>query len=276
MALYGTGAVTFASSIGTGKTNSNAIALYTLMTMIGLGTSMSFAQSFFDRHGFTMIVLVDTILVAVAFCIMAFRAESFEAAANKGGSVPFVIVLKEKAVLATSAGQFGGSFAFGAIFTYIPLASIQSGVSFYSFFFIAFAVSVVCSRFFVQRIIGKFGLEKTCLYAYISMLSGVSLLIFTMSPVVLVATGLLFGAGFGVTFPAFILLLVHRIDAASRGTSLGILIAAGDIAAALSVSILGGIAEHLGYFYLFLSVTVVLAVCMCVLHALITSGTRKK
>jgi len=112
-------------------------------------------------------------------------------------------------------------------------------------------------------------MEKTCVYAYLSMLCGVLLLVFTMSPVVLVVTGLSFGAGFGVTFPAFILLLVHRIDAANRGTSLGILIASGDIANALSVSILGGIAEHFGYFYLFLAVTVILAVSMFLLYTLI-------
>lgn len=270
MALYGTGAVTFASSIGTGKTNSNAIALYTLMTMIGLGSSMSLAQFFFDHYGFTATVLMASALIAIAFCVMEFRARPVTPAGGKNATVPFLVVLKEKAVLATFAGQFGSSFAFGAIFTFIPLAAIQSGISFYSFFFIAFAVSVISSRFFVQRIIERLGLERTCVYAYMAMFLGVLLLVFTMSPVALVLTGLFFGAGFGITFPAFVLLLVHRIDAAGRGTSLGILIAAGDIANALSVSILGGVAEHFGYLYLFLGASVILAVCMYVLRALIS------
>ncbi len=269
MAFYGTGAVTFASSIGTGQTNSNAIALYTLTTMIGLGSSMSLAQVFFDNFGFTTIVLLTSALIGIAFCVMNFRAESMPVAGNKGESVPFMAVLKAKAVLATSVGQFGSSFAFGAVFTFIPLAAIRSNIHFYSFFFIAFAVSVISSRFFVQRIIDWFGLEKTCVYAYLVMLLGVSLLLFTLSPVILIVTGLFFGAGFGITFPAFVLLLVHRIDAANRGTSLGILIAAGDIANALSISILGGIAESFGYFFLFLAVVVALAVCTFLLYVMI-------
>jgi len=65
--------------------------------------------------------------------------------------------------------------------------------------------------------------------------------------------------------------LVHRFDAANRGTSSGILIAAGDIAVALSVSILGGMAEHFGYFYLFLAVTTILVVCMYLVYALTSS-----
>jgi MFS family permease len=269
MAFYGTGSVTFASSIGTGKTTLNAIALYTLITMIGLGLSMSLAQVIFDNYGFTTIVLMTLALTAIAFCVMKFRAESFDMKHSTDGNVPFMAVLKTKAVLATSVGQFGSSFAFGAIFTFIPLAAIQSGISFYSLFFISFAASVICSRLLVQRTIEWFGLEKACMYAYTSMLLGGLLLLFTLSPVILVLSGFFFGAGFGITFPAYVLLLVHRIGAANRGTSLGILIASGDIANALSISILGGIAEYFGYFYLFLAVSTILALCMYILYALI-------
>jgi MFS family permease len=274
-AFYGTGAVTFASGIGTGKTTVNAISLYTLITMIGLGLSMSLAQVIFDNWGFTAIVLMTAVLIGIGFFVMKFRARTFEVTGSKDGNVSFMSVLKAKAVLATSVGQFGTSFAFGAVFTFIPLAAIQSGISFYSLFFIAFAVSVISSRFLVQRIIEWFGLEKACMYAYLAMLLGGMLLLLTLSPVVLVVSGLIFGAGFGVTYPAFVLLLVHRIGAANRGTSLGILIASGDIGNAVSISILGGIAEHFGYFYLFLAVTVVLAVCMYLLHSLISRHHTK-
>ena len=269
IAFYGTGAVTFASSIGTGKTNSNAIALYTLMTMIGLGASMSVAQVFFDHYGITMLVLLASASIGIAFCIMIFRAESFAPASGKEGGIPFTAVLKKKIVLATSVGQFGASFAFGALFTYIPLASLQGGISFYSYFFIAFGVCVVACRFFVQRIIDRLGLERTCVYSFAAMVLGVLLPACPLSPVVLMATGLLYGAGLGIIFPAFVILLVQRTDAAIRGTSLGILIAGGDIAMALSVSILGGVAEHFGYISLFLTTTGILAVCMALFCALL-------
>lgn len=272
IAFYGTGAVTFASSIGTGATNANAIALYTLMTMVGLGTSMSLSQVYFDNCGFTALVCTSSIMIGTAYCIMRFRAETLSIAANSDSSSSFLTVLKNRSVLATSAGLFGSNFAFGALFTYIPLAAISSNISFYSFFFIAFAVSVVGSRFFVQRIIGYIGLKNTCLYGYLAMVVGVLFLVFAISPVILVVTGLLYGVGLGVTFPAFVLLLVNRIDAVNRGTSLGILIASGDIAMALAVTILGATAEHFGYLYLFLTAAVVLAVCMYLLYALIFAG----
>ena len=275
IALYGTGAVTFASSIGTGKTNSNAIALYTLMTMFGLGASMSLAQFFFDSYGFTVIVFIASVSIALAFCVMKFRAHSFALSGKKDGTVPFMEVLRIREVIATSVGQFGASFAFGALFTFIPLASIQNGISFYSFFFIAFAVTVIFSRFFVQRIIDQFGLERTCVYSYGGMVLGVLLPAFPLSPLVLISAGLCYGVGLGIIFPAFVILLVQRTGASSRGTSLGILIAAGDIAMALSVTILGGVAEHFGYVYLFGATTTILAACMITLYSLIILGGKR-
>ena len=105
--------------------------------------------------------------------------------------------------------------------------------------------------------------------SYAAMVSGMLLLLFPLSPVVLIAAGLSYGAGLGVAFPAFVILVVQRIEVANRGTSLGIMIGAGDIAIALSVSILGAIAQHFGYFYLFLATTVVLSVCQVLLLTLL-------
>lgn len=269
IACYGTGAVTFASSIGTGKTNSNAIAMYTLITMIGLGSGVSLAQVYFDNFGFTVAVLTAAALLAVAFWVMRPRVGSSAVPVSAKKHAPFTVVLKERVVLAAGVGQFGAMFAYGAGFTFVPLASIRSGIAFYSFFLIAFAVAVVASRLFVQRIIDGLGLEKACVYAYAAISSGMLLLLIPLSPVVLIITGLSYGVGLGVAFPAFVILVVQRIDTASRGTSLGIVIAAGDIGMALSVSILGAIAQHFGYFYLFLTNCVMLAVCHFLLYTLL-------
>jgi predicted MFS family arabinose efflux permease len=274
MAFYGTSAVTYASSIGTGRTTANAVAMYTLITMIGLGLSMSLSQLIFDSYGFTAIALIISALTASAFCVMKFRAGSFEPRSSSDKHAPFMSVLRVRAVLAASLGHFGGSFAFGSILTFIPLAAIQGGVAFYSIFFICFSVSVICSRFFVQRVIEALGIEKACIYAYAAMLLGALPLLLPLTPAILIVSGLFFGAGFGITFPAFVLLLVKRIKAESRGTALGILIAAGDTANALSIAFLGGIAEHFGYLYLFLTIVMVLMVCMYMFYSLIHD--RKK
>lgn len=260
-AFYGTGAVTFASSIGSGDNNSNAIAMYTLTTMFGLGLSMSIAQTTFDSFGFNVLVGSSVILIGIAFSMMQWRSSPIKLAATKGERTPFKEVLASNVVCATTLCQFAASFSFSALLTFIPLAAIDKGIGFYSLFFIAFAIAVISSRVFVQRVKQRLGLVNAAIYSSIIMLVSILMLIFTISPIILVVSGVLFGIGFGIVYPALVMLLVERINQKNRGTALGVMIAAGDIGNALSSAILGAVAEHLGYAVLFSITALLLAVC---------------
>ena len=260
-AFYGIGAVTYASSIGSGESNSNAIAMYTLTTMFGLGISMSMAQVAFDIFGFNTLVGINVILIGIAFSIMKWRSHPIKLSASNIARTSFMDVLKSNVVFASTLCQFAASFSFCAVITFIPLAAIDKGISFYSLFFIAFAVAVISSRAFVQKVNHSFGLIHTTVYASITMLVSILLLLITISPIILIASGILFGLGFGIVYPTLVLLLVQRINQKNRGTALGILIASGDIGNALSSAILGAVAEHLGYFSLFATTALLLTVC---------------
>ncbi|SFM02723.1 MFS transporter [Pelosinus propionicus] len=274
-AFYGTGAVTFASSIGSGESNSNSIAMYTLTTMCGLGLSMSMAQVAFDNVGFNVLVGISVILIGIAFNVMKWRTQPIQLSVRNVDRVPFMDVLKSNVVFASTLSQFATSFAFSAALTFIPLAAIDKGVNFYSLFFIAFAISVVFSRVFVQKISHILGLVKATIYASITMLLGIVLLMITISPMILVLSGFLFGLGFGVVYPTLVLLLVERIQQTNRGTALGIMIAAGDIGTALSAAILGGVAEHLGYFVLFSTTALLVAICTYSFYSILVKSDAK-
>ena len=260
-AFYGTGAVTFASSIGIGETNSNSIAMYTLTTMLGLGLSMSIAQVAFDHFGFNVLIGISVVLIVIAFSVMKWRSHPIKLATKNVTRIPFIDVLKSNIVFASTLCQFAASFSFSAILTFIPLAAIDKGVNFYSLFFIAFAISVIFSRVFVQQVNHMLGLVNAIVYSSIIMLFSILLLLITISPVILIISGIFFGLGFGIVYPTLVLLLVERINQTNRGTALGIVIASGDIGNALSAAILGGVAEHLGYFVLFSMTALLLAFC---------------
>ena len=261
MAFYGTGAVTFASSIGTGETNASSIAMYTMITMLGFGFGLSAAQIAYDLVGFDALIGISLALLLTAFAVMKFRASPIVLTGGGSQRASFMAVLRSPIVLAAFSCQFATNFAGGAVLTFMPLASLASGLSFFSVFFISFAVSVFSSRFLVQSINDRFGLEKSCVYACAAMLVSVILPVAAMSYLTLVLSGLLFGIGFGIVFPSLVILLVKRIDKSNRATSLSILIASGDIGHASSTFLMGGIAEHLGYTALFLTTGVVLIAC---------------
>jgi MFS family permease len=268
LAFYGTGAVTFASSIESGENNASAIAMYTLVTMIGLGLAMGISQVAFDTFGFDIIVIGSLLLIGIAFGVMKLRSRPID---PSGGDVrvPFTAVLTSPAVVGIIISQFATSFSFSAVFTFIPLASLAQGIHFYSLFFIAFAILVIGSRFFVQDINNKLGLEKTVIYGGLTMVVSILLLLIIITPVILILAGSLFGIGFGVVYPTLVLLLIGRIHKSNRGTALSILTASGDIGAALSTAILGGVAEHFGYVYLFLTSALILVICTYCFHEIL-------
>ena len=274
-AFYGTGAVTFASSIGSGASNANAIAMYTLTTMFGLGLSMSMAQAIYDSFGFNALVGLSVIVIVIAFSVMKWRSRPIKLAASNAARTPFMDVLKSKVVFASTLCQLAASFSFSALLTFVPLAAINKGVSFYSLFFMAFALSVISSRFFVQRVNHSLGLVHAIVYSSIMMLVGILLLLVTISPIILIASGILFGLGFGIVYPSLVLLLVQCINQKNRGTALGILIAAGDIGNALSSAILGVIAEHLGYVALFSTTALLLAVCTYYVYQILVKSREE-
>lgn len=258
LAFYGTGTATFASSVESGERATHAIALYTLITMLAIGLAMGTSQIMFDRFGFTSLVIVSLVFLAIAAGVMLLGSRPIKPA-SAGDRLPFFSVLKMNVVLAAAACQFGANFTYGAIFTFIPLASLSAGVQFYSLFFISFAALVIISRFFVQRANELWGLEKTALFSSLTLIGSIFILLTGISPLSLTVAGALFGAGFGLIFPTLVLLLVQCISPACRGTSLSILAAAGDVGGALSAALLGSVAEHAGFPAVFLTTAGVLA-----------------
>lgn len=274
-AFYGTGAVTFASSIGSGERTSNAIAMYTLTTMFGLGLSMSIAQATFDSFGFKTLVGISFILIGIAFGVMKWRSHPIKLTVGNVQRTPFMDVLKSKVVFASTLCQFAASFSFSALLTFIPLAAIDKGISFYSLFFIAFAIAVISSRFFVQQVNHSLGLVNATVYSSIAMLVSILPLLVTISPIILILSGFLFGLGFGIVYPTLVMLLVERTNQKNRGTALGVMIAAGDIGNAFSSAILGAVAEHLGYAVLFSTTALLLAVCTYYFHNILVKGAEE-
>lgn len=257
-AFYGTGSVTFASSIGKGELRASAIAMFTMITMLGLGASMGFAQLAFESFGFYALIIASLGFITLAFLFMKLRARAILPVASKNRA-SFMAVLKSPIVLATTISQFAAAFAFSGLFTFIPLASLEQNIHFYSLFFITFAIFVISSRFYVQKANHFFGLKQTVIYASLAMLFSVLLFFLGISQMVLIIAGGLFGIGFGVIYPTLVLILIQKIPESNRGTGLSIIAASSDIGNAISTAILGVVAEHFGYPVLFFSLALILS-----------------
>ena len=260
LAFFGTASVTFASCVETPENTPAAISMYTVFTMIGMGAATSLAPLFFEAAGFVPVVFVSLAAVSVGFAILSLRAVSIPLCAD-AARVPFMEVLRAKTVMAPTISLFASNFAFSTAFTFVPLTALAFNVPGYHLFYIAFAVAVIIARVSVQALTQRYPVEPIAIVASLLNMFCVLLLAAYPSPVIFALSGIFVGFGFGLIFPVLTVSVVQRIDPANRGTALSILTAAGDVGNAIGASVLGLIADTLGFRALFLTAGAVVLVC---------------
>ena len=258
--FYGTAAVTFASSIGTGQLAESAVAFYSVFTMLGMGIAASGGPLLFHILDFQPLVFLSLAAMALATCFFAARTVPIPPFAQKKRT-SFWLVLKSKDVFIPTVCLFASNFAFSAGFTYVPLYAISQNINSYSIFFVTFTVAVVAVRMGVQSINMRWSSEKSALFASFLNIFSMAILAVSANTFIFALAGILIGLGFGIIFPSMAGYVVAHTQPANRGTALSILIASGDVGFALGASVLGGVADFFGYRVLFMVSTFVVLAC---------------
>ncbi len=257
MAFYGTGAISFASGVESSENTSAAIAYFSLCTMIGMGVATSIAPLIFTDYGFSSLIFLGLASLTAATGLMWLRGHEVPLTGD-GQRVPYRDVLRTKGVLAPSICLFGSNFALGTAFTFVPLLALRLNITAYSVFFIAFSVAVVCARGFVHQINSRWDAERTALAA--TIINAISTMLLGIFPatITFIVSGALIGFGFGVIYPTLAAYVVDKVSPANKGAALSVIAAAGDVGYALGSSVLGFVAETMGFSTLFISTTVII------------------
>ncbi|MDT8901569.1 MFS transporter [Anaeroselena agilis] len=273
MSFYGTGAVTFASTVGTRETATAAIAYFSLFTMIGLGAGTSAGPFLYQAVGFTPLIAVSLTAAACAAAVTWFGTKPAPARAGEGRA-PFRAVLAAKIVLAPSVCLFASNFTLGTMFTFVPLLALARGIGGYSVFFVSFSLAVVLARLGVRAVNDWFGPVKTSVGASILNAASALLLAAAPSPAVFAVAGVLVGFGFGTIYPTLAGYLVQNVREANKGSALSILSGAGDIGNALGASVLGVVAHAFGFTAVFSAAAAVILVCAFYFHTALVGPAR--
>ena len=260
LAFYGTAAVTFASNVESPENTASAISLYTVFTMIGMGSATSLAPFFFHEWGFVPLAFLSLAALFISVSFAVWRTRPIAPISN-AGDMPFLMVMRDKAVWAPTVCLFASNFAFSTLFTFIPLYALAENVSGYSAFYVSFALAVVATRLGVQSLTQAFRPESVATAA--SLMNAMSSVLMTIYPSQLsfAVSGVLIGLGFGIIFPTLTVYVVQRIAPSVKGTALSILTAAGDVGNALGASVLGVVAELFGFRWVFALAAIVVLAC---------------
>jgi len=258
--FYSTASVTFASSVETPQNTAAAISLFTVFTMVGLGSATSLAPLLYLEISFFSLVGLSLASMGIAFAFAIGRAKPI-APVHDAERLPFSSVLHLPAVWAPTVCLFASNFVFSTLFTFVPLYAVSESVIGYSSFYVCFAIAVVFTRLGVQSLTQAFSAETVVTAA--SLLNILSALVILVAPSSLTfgLSGILVGLGFGIIFPALTVYVIQRIPPAIKGTALSILTAAGDVGNALGAAILGLVAELFGFRWVFTAAAMVVLLC---------------
>lgn len=149
-------------------------------------------------------------------------------------------------VIATTLSLATIAFGHGGVTSYMTIYSRERGIRPESIFFTAFALSTVFVRIFFSRVADRVS-TKAFLYPALALIPiAFALMATAHSRAQLVTAAILFGAGMGGSFPAFMTFVVSHSDAANRARTFGSVIWAFDTGIGIGSAATGAIGQRWG------------------------------
>jgi MFS family permease len=209
------------------------------------------------RHGWVWLC----VLAAILNFVMAGIAWSLEddrltrpARPHARGS------LLEWRVLAMSGSLFLYSFGYGGITSFTALYADANGVSPKGIYLTALALVILITRPFSGGLGDRIGYKRVFVPCLVLIAAGMACLAVGGTRAWLIASAIVFGAGFGTAYPAYVGYVMRGVGAERRGAAFGAILAMFDTGIGTGSTSMGWIIQRFGYQTAF-AVAATLAAC---------------
>ncbi len=155
--------------------------------------------------------------------------------------------LIEWRVLILSATLFLYTFGYGGITSFTALYADANSVTPKGIYLTALAVVILVTRPVSGRLGDAFGYRRVFLPCLVLIAAGLALLVMGGTRGWLLASAILFGAGFGTAYPAFVGYVMRNVPGARRGAAFGAILACFDTGIGTGSTSMGWIIEHYGF-----------------------------
>jgi len=155
--------------------------------------------------------------------------------------------LVEWRILLLSLTLFLYSFGYGAITSFAGLYAASRGIRPTSLYYTTFALAVLVTRPTVARFADRVG-HRRVLYPCLLLISaGLAILALWSSRRGLIASGVIFGVGFGAAYPVYVAHLLRHVHAERRGAAFGAVLAAFDTGIGTGSIVTGVLVQRWGF-----------------------------
>jgi len=150
-------------------------------------------------------------------------------------------------IIALSVATTLVSFAYGGLTSFSALFADELGLAPRSLFLSVMAVGIAIGRLGLGRWLDVAGPRRMFVRCLVAPPIGLLLLAATYNVATLVVAGLIFGAGFGLMWPAYNTYVQSHVDASRRGAVFGATLAAFDTGIGAGASAMGWVIHHHGF-----------------------------
>jgi MFS family permease len=164
--------------------------------------------------------------------------------------------LIEYRVLVLSFTLFLYSFGYGGATSFTALYADANGVHPKGIFLTTLALAILVTRPLSGRLGDRFGYRRILLPSLVVVAIGLSILIFGGTKTHLVASAIVYGAGFGTAYPVFAGYVLRHVTAQRRGAAFGAILACFDTGIGTGSTTMGWIIGRYGYSTAFAVATV--------------------
>jgi MFS family permease len=211
------------------------------------------------HHGWTALCLELSLLNLLMAVIAWFLPDDEEAARAEraesgipdrpwhGNVLALVQSQVEWRVVLLSVSTALVSFGYGSLTSFSSLFADELGLSPRSLFLTVMAGATVIGRLTIGRKVDALGPRRVLLRCLLVPPVGLLLLALTTNEAMLVASALVFGAGFGLVLPSYNTYVLTHVDPRRRGAAFGAMLAAFDTGIGSGASVVGWLVHVQGF-----------------------------
>jgi MFS family permease len=155
--------------------------------------------------------------------------------------------LLEWRVLIVSLCLFLYSFGYGGITSFTALYADANGVTPKSIYLTALAIVILITRPLAGRLGDRFGYRRVFIPCLVFISLGLALLSVGGTRGWMIASAIVFGIGFGTSYPVYVGYVMQDVVAARRGAAFGAILAAFDTGIGTGSTMMGWLIQHFGY-----------------------------
>ncbi len=254
-ALMSASAAYMTASIPHGR-RAEGLGYWGLASVLAMGTAPAIGFWVY-HHGWRVLcaelTVLNLLMAVIAWYLPDDRAEAADARREIAGlpePLPAGDLIRshvEWRVLVLSLGLTMITFGYGSLTSFSAFVSDELRISPRSLFLTAMAVAMLVSRLAMGRTLDGIGHRRVLLLSLITPAIGLFLLAASTGRALFVTSAVIFGAAFGLVYPAYSAYVMEHVTPARRGAAFGAILAAFDSGIGSGATIMGWLIENWGF-----------------------------